>query len=233
MALPKLTQPEYTLTLPSTKEDIVVRPFLVKEEKILLMAMESEDAGDMLRAIKNIVEACLVSDIKMNKVATFDLEYIFLKLRALSISNISKLQYRDKDDGEIYTIEVNLDNVECTYPEEKAPDIIKIQDGVTMKLHYPTADIADKMDGMSDETDMLFFFVANSIEYITNGDDLIPIEEVSKAEINEFLESLPLKVFEDIRAFYDGAPKLEHKVSYTNSKEKTVEITLRTLRDFF
>jgi len=232
MPLPKIDQPLFDMTIPSTGKKITFRPFLVKEEKILLIAQQSGNDSEIIRAIKQILNNCIQDDIDLDSFAIFDLEYAFLKLRARSVNNIVKLAYRDTEDEEVYNFDLDLDNIEIEMPE-KINSKIDITDTVGMTMKYPSASITDKMTNFDNEVDLMTFFIVNCIDTIYDEDSVYVADDFSEEEISEFLDGLDVKSFEKIREFFESVPRLYHKIEYTNSigSERSIELT--SLKDFF
>jgi hypothetical protein len=233
MSLPKIDYPVFKINIPSLKKDTQFRPFLVKEEKLLLMAKESENASDVLSAIKQIINnCCLDPKMDINKLALFDLEFIFLKLRAISVDNVIKVSYKDNEDGKVYDFEINLDEVKIKYPE-KIDNNIKItgKSGIIMK--YPSAALYDDAEFLNLEKDYMFELIIRCIESIYYDDQVYQAKDYKKSELVEFLDNLNIKVFEQIQNFLINVPKMEHKIEYKNEKGNTREIMLSSLNDFF
>jgi hypothetical protein len=231
MALPKIDQPLFDLIIPSTGKKVVFRPFLVKEEKILLIAQSGGDA-EMVRAIKQIINNCVIEDINVDDLATFDLEYMFLKLRAKSVNNLIKLSYRDNEDEELYDFEVDLDKIEVEMPKD-INSKIKINETVGMTMKYPSAGISDKISEFENEVELLTFFITNCIDTIYDEETVYVASDYSAKELNEFLDSLDVSTFDKIREFFEKIPKMRHVINYTNKlgNERTIELS--SIRDFF
>ena len=189
MPLPKIDQPLFDMIIPSTGKKVVFRPFLVREEKILLIAQQSENDSEIIRAIKQILNACVQDDIDIDSLAIFDLEYMFLKLRARSVNNVVKLSYRDIEDGELYNFELDLDTIEVKMPEV-INSKIEINDNVGMTMKYPAASITDRMKDFDNEVDLMTFFIVNCIDTIYDEDNVYVASEFSESEITEFLDGL-------------------------------------------
>lgn len=232
MPLPKIDQPLFDAIIPSTGEKIMFRPFLVKEEKILLIAQSSNDETSVLKAIKQILGNCIQSNINIDALATFDIEYLFLKLRAKSVNNIAKLSYRDNEDEELYNFEVDLDKVEVKMPENINKKI-KITNDIGMTMRYPSASITDKIGSYTSEVELLTFFVRNCIDTIYDAEDVYIADEYSDEDLNEFLDSLDVKTFEKIKEFFEAMPKLEYVLEYKNKNGNDRKIVLNSIRDFF
>jgi hypothetical protein len=170
--------------------------------------------------------------VNIDTLAIFDLEYLFLKLRAKSVNNIIKLSYKDTEDEKIYDFELNLDEIEVNIPDQ-ANSKIEITDDVGMMMKYPTADITDKMGDINSEVELMTFFIVNCIDVIYDADSVYPATDYSEKEISEFLDNLDVSTFEKIRGFFESIPKLQHTIKYKNSLENDREIELTNLKDFF
>lgn len=233
MALPIASHPTFSLTLPSTQQTVVFRPFLVKEEKILLIAQSGEDQTDMVRAIKQVVQNCIIEPkLDVETFTTFDLEYFFIKLRARSVQNIVTLSYKDNEDGQIYTVEVDLDQVEVI----KDTDIsnrIETAPGRGLMLKYPTMDILDAVEKTGSAADFSFAIVQACIESAYDENTVYKFADHTQEEIEQFVNSLDIKTYQAIQQFIEAMPRIEHVIGYTNSSGKKVNITLRSLTDFF
>jgi hypothetical protein len=232
MPLPKINQPLFDMTIPSSKKKITFRPFLVKEEKILLIAQQSGNDTEIIRAIKQILNNCVQEDLDIDSLAIFDLEYMFLKLRARSVNNVVKLSYRDIEDDNIYDFELDLDDIEIEMPKNTNSKI-EINENVGMTMKYPSASITDRMQEFDNEVDLMTFFIVNCIDTIYDEDSVYIMNEFDEDEITEFLDSLDVKTFEKIRDFFESIPRLHHKIEYTNSMDNKRTIELTSLKDFF
>jgi hypothetical protein len=232
MPLPKIDQPLFDMVIPSSGKKITFRPFLVKEEKILLIAQQSGNDSEIIRAIKQILNNCIQDDLDLDTLAIFDLEYAFLKLRAKSVNNVVKLAYRDTEDDEVYNFELDLDTIEIEMPKGINSKIAITEDvGMTMK--YPSASITDSMGDFDNEVDLMTFFIINCIDTIYDEDNVYIAYDFSEEEISEFLDGLDVKTFEKIREFFENVPRLYHKIEYTNKAQSKRSIELTSLKDFF
>jgi hypothetical protein len=233
MGLPIQQHPTFSLTLPSSQQTIIFRPFLVKEEKILLIAQSGGDQAEIVRAIKQVISNCITSEgVDVNTFTTFDLEYFFIKLRAKSVQNVIELQYKDNDDGKIYTVEVDLDLVEVKQDRE-ASDKVEITPTSGIYLHYPRLSIMDSVKDIDNAVDFNFAIMQACIKSIYDGDVSYNPADFSADELREYLDSLDVKTYQNIQAFIEAMPRVEHIVQYTNSNGKEVKIVLKTLTDFF
>lgn len=233
MSLPKISYPTYNINIPSLKKAFKFRPFLVKEEKLLLMAKESETASDILTSIKQVVNNCC-SDrgFDVNKLAIFDLEYLFLKLRAFSVDNVCKVSYKDAEDEKTYDFEIDLNNVEVEFPE-KIDNNIKITNKTGIVMKYPSSTLYDDKDFLNLKKDYLFELIIRCIDKIYDGDNVYEAKEYKPKEIGEFLENLDSKTFSSIQEFLTNTPKIKHVIEYKNSLGHDRKIELSSLDDFF
>lgn len=237
MALPKIVAPTFSLILPSDKREIIFRPFLVKEEKSLLIAMESKDADHMNRAMLEVLSNCIVTEgVDIEKLPSFDIEYLFLKIRAKSVGENVNLSYRHVDGvnykGEpcetVTKVEINLDDVEVEFAEDHSP-LIKLTDKLVMKMRYPTlADIKSSVSAEIDEIDL----ITKCIECVYDDEEMF--EPDSLDEARAFIGSLSNSQFIEIMKFFETMPRLQHTITYKCEgcgQEDT--ITLKGLSDFF
>jgi len=235
MALPILDTATYELTLPSSDVKVKFRPFLVKEEKILLMAMESEDTKEITKALKEIVHACTFGSINVTALPTFDLEYIFLHVRAKSVGEVAKLRLLCPDDKKTYVnVEVDLSKVEVQVDDNHS-NVIQVNDKIKIIMKYPTIDMFDAdLDAKSMKTKQLFDVVAGSIYEIYDGETVHKGSDYSKEEINKFIESLTSDSFNKIHDFFNTMPQLRHEVEVENPKTKVKsKVMLAGLQSFF
>lgn len=231
--LPKSSNPIYKIELPILKKKFNFRPFLVKEERLLLIAKESEDSKDILSAVKQIVNNCSLSkDFDTNKITICDLEYIFLRLRAYSVDNIVKMTYIDSEDNKQYNFEVDLNNVKVKFPE-KADKNIKITDNNGIILKYPDAGLYEDDEFLSIDKDYMFELIARCIDSIYVGEEIYKSSEYTLTEIKEYLESLDVKTYTKIEEFLVATPTIEHIIEYKNSFGNDRKIVLKSLNDFF
>ena len=237
MTLPILETPSYEMTLPSADVKVKFRPFLVKEEKILLQALESEDQKQIINALKEIVTACTFGVLNVNELPTFDLEYVFLQIRAKSVGEITKLKVLCPDDKTTYAnVDIDLTKIEVQVDDKHTNKIIIDENkniGIVMK--YPTLGSVDpSVDLTKQQTSQVFTLIANSIYQIFEGDKVYLTSDYTKEEINKFIESLSAKAFNDIQNFYDTMPKLMHEIEVENPKTKVKsKVMLQGLTDFF
>ena len=231
--LPKIDYPMYNIKVPSTKKNSRFRPFLVKEEKLLLMAKESKNNSDILAAIKQVVNNCAIdNNFDIDKLALFDLEYIFLKLRAFSINNIIQVSYKDFEDEKVYDFNVDLNEVEIQYPP-KVSNTIKISDKSGVMMRYPSAKLYDDKDFLGLTENYMFELIIRCIDKIYYEDEIFESSNYTREELSDFIENLNLKVFEEIQNFLVSVPKMEYTIKYKNSLNNDRIINLVSLNDFF
>lgn len=231
--LPKISYPTISLIIPSTKKTYRFRPFLVKEEKLLLMAKQSDTQSDILSAIEQVVNNCCLDEtFDVSKIAIFDLEYLFLKLRAYSVDNICKVTYKDSEDEKIYDFEVDLFKVEVSFPE-KINNIIKINETTGIKMKHPPASLYNDKEFLNLQKDYLFELIIRCIDQVFEDDNIYETKSYSNKEITEFLESLDSKTFTKIQEFMLNTPTIKHVIEYKNSLGHDRKIELTSLNDFF
>jgi len=236
MALPTINTPTYELVVPSTDEKVKYRPFLVKEEKILMMALESKENKQIVNAVKEIVQTCTFDAINLSERPMFDMEYIFLQIRSKSVGEVSALRLLCPDDGETYAdVEIDLSkvNVELGVGHTNKIDLGE-KIGLVMK--YPSIDSFDSDDMAEINASNMLDVISSCIEQITekDGEVVYDTKDQTKKEIIEFLEQLNTKQFADVQNFFDTMPKLKHEVTIKNPKTKVEsKVTLSGLNDFF
>ena len=236
MALPVLTIPTYELEVPSTDEKIKYRPFLVKEEKILLIALESGENEDIIRAVMTIVDECTFNKLKLGKMPMFDVEYIFLQIRAKSVGEISTLKLLCPDDGETYAkAEVDLTEIQVHVDEEHNSKI-ELTDEMGIIMQYPTIDSMLDQGITTISASNMLDVIVNCIEqiYDKGGEEVHMAVDSTKKELLTFIEQLNTKQFAKIQEFFDTMPKLTYTVEIENPKTKVKsEVVLNGLNDFF
>ena len=235
MALPQINTPTYELVVPSTDEKIKYRPFLVKEEKILLIAMEAQEQSGILNAVKDIVKSCTFDKFDVRKAPIFDIEYIFLNIRAKSVGEVSTVNLRCPDDNETFVqTEIDLTKVDVQITEGHT-NKIELTDEMGMIMTYPTLDSFTDSTTIINASNMLDVIASCVAQiYDKKGEDVYDAKDSTKQEIVDFLESLNSKQFLEIQKFFDTMPKLTHTVSIENPETKVKsDITLTGLNDFF
>ena len=238
MPLPKISAPTYELELPSTGETIQYRPFLVKEEKLLVIALESEDTKQITTAIKTVIKNCILTKgIKVESLPTFDIEYLFLNIRGKSVGEELDVNIICPDDGRTeVSVTINLEDIEVQKNDEHEKKI-KIDDSIMIEMKYPSLDqfIKNNFDfNKRNAMDQSFELIASCIGTIFTEDEAWSTADCSKKEITEFLESMNSSQFKGIEKFFETMPKLSHKVEVRNPKTKVEsEVVLEGLASFF
>jgi len=238
MALPIVETQTYELTLPSADVKVKFRPFLVKEEKILLQAMETEKQSEIVNALKQIVEACTFGTLNVNELPTFDLEYIFLNVRAKSVGEVAKLKVLCPDDKQTYAdVDIDLTKVEVQVDDSHNNNIlIDESKKIGMILKYPTLGSIDVETSLDSKVSskVIFDIISKSIYQIYEGDKIYNTTDYTKEELTKFIESLDSKTFKKVQEFYDTMPKLMHEIEVENPKTKVKsKVILQGLTDFF
>ena len=238
MPLPKISTPTYELELPSTGQEIKYRPFLVKEEKLLVLALESENTKEITTAIKNVIKSCIqTKNIKVESLPTFDIEYLFLNIRGKSVGEEIEVNVICPDDGETYVpVKINIDEIQVQKNEEHT-NKIQVDDNIIMQMKYPSLDqfIKNNFDFSGDTNmDQSFDLVASCIDKIFNDEEVWTSSDVTKKELIDFLEQMNSAQFKQIEKFFETMPKLSHSVKVKNPKtEVESEVVLEGLSSFF
>jgi len=237
MALPKLATPTYELELPSTGKKIKYRPFLVKEEKVLLLAMESEDEKQITNAVLDMLKSCIITrGVKVNELATFDIEYLFLRIRAASIGEQIELIVTCQDDNETQvTVGININDVEVIKPEGHSNKIM-LDDKTGVIMKYPSMEqfVNNIFMGKEMSPDEAMKVVADGIDQIFDEEDVYDSSTTTKKEFLQFVEGLTSKQFEALENFYETSPKLSHTFKVTNpNTDVESEFTIEGLQSFF
>ena len=236
MALPKISVPKYKLKLPSDGRTVNFRPFLVKEEKLLLLATETGEQSDIIEAIKNIIISC--TDLTtVEGLATFDIEYLFLNIRGKSVGENLDVNIICPDDKETEVkVNIDLDDIKC-HKNEDHTNKIKLDDSLMMEMKYPSLDEFIKSNFDLDEKnqmDQSFDLIAQCIDKIYSEEEVWAAEDCTKKEMSDFLESMNSSQFKEIETFFETMPKLSHTLKVTNPKTKVEsEVVLEGLASFF
>lgn len=230
--LPKINTPTFELKQPSTGDTLKYRPFLVGEEKLLLIARESGERKDVYDAVKQIVQNCVLDEsFDVNKIPTFDLEYIFIQLRSKSVSNVVEFYITDQA-GVQHDLTLDLDTVEVTFPEGHDNKIM-IDDTTGLIMKYPTPAISDIIAGMTSGVQVEYTTVKNCIDTVFTEDEVYPWAEASDEEQENFLNVMPTPIYAKIEKFFDTMPQIRHEVEYEDSNGTTQKIIFQDLDDFF
>ena len=238
MPLPKIATPTYELELPSTGKSIKYRPFLVKEEKVLVIALESEDTKQITNAIKAVLKNCvLTKGIKVETLPTFDIEYLFLNIRGKSVGEELEVNIVCPDDGETNVpVFIDLDSIQVEKDDDHTNQI-KLDDDLMMEMKYPSLEqfIKNNFDFQEgNQMDQSFELIATCIDKIYNEDEVWATADCTKKEVKEFLESMNSSQFKEIEKFFESMPKLKHTIEITNPNTKVKsEVVLEGLASFF
>ena len=238
MPLPRIAAPTYELELPSSGKSIQYRPFLVKEEKVLVIALESEDTKQITTAIKNVIKNCvLTKGLKVESLPTFDIEYLFLNIRGKSVGEELEVNIICPDDEETQVpVTIDLDDIKVVKDEEHT-NKVKLDETLMMEMKYPSLDqfIKNNFDFKDQNAmDQSFELIASCIDKIYSEEEVWATGDCTKKELNEFLESMNSSQFKDIEKFFETMPKLSHKIKVTNPKTKVEsEVVLEGLASFF
>ena len=236
MALPKLGYPTYELELPSNGKTVKYRPFLVKEEKVLLLALEAEDEKQVISAVKDLIKNCVVSRIKVETLPSFDLEYVFLKIRAASIGEMINLNVTCTDDNTTKVdAQININEVEVFKPEGHDSKIM-FDDNTGIIMKYPSMKQFVEREFLQKDmkTEEVYDFIADSIDQIFTEEEVFDKTTTTKKEFRTFVDGLTTKQFEKIQEFYTTCPKLSHTFKVVNPNTgKESEYTIEGLQSFF
>ena len=238
MPLPKIATPTYELELPSTGETVQYRPFLVKEEKVLVIALESEDAKQITTAIKTVIKNCILTKgIKVEALPTFDIEFLFLNIRGKSVGEEIEVNVICPDDEETnVVVKIDLDSIKVQ-KDEKHSNKIKVDPTIMMEMKYPSLEqfIKTNFDFKNDNAmDQSFELISSCIDKIYTEEEVWAASDVTKKELIEFLEQMNSAQFKEIEKFFETMPKLSHKIKITNPKTQVEsEVVLEGLASFF
>ena len=237
MPLPKISTPTYELEIPSTKKKIRYRPFLVKEEKILIIAMESQSDTEIANAVKDVLSTCILTKgVKVDTLSTFDIEYLFLNIRGKSVGEDVEVLVTCPDDNKTKVpVRINLDDIKIITHNDHKRDI-KLDDSLLMRMRYPSINEFIKSNFSTSEvkSEDTFDLIISCIEQIYNNEESWSTSDCTKEEMNDFLDQLNSNQFKEIEKFFDTMPKLSHTVKVTNPKTKVEsEVTMEGLQSFF
>jgi hypothetical protein len=240
MPLPKIATPQYELILPSTGKAIKYRPFLVKEEKILILALESQDVKQITSAIKQVLKDCIITKgVKVEELPTFDIEYIFLNVRGKSVGEAIEIIVTCSDDGITEVpVKIYIDEIQVQKDPEHSQEI-KLDESLILKMKYPSLNefIKNNFDFSSNDVSSIeksFDIVSSCIDMVFNADECWAAADCTKKELNDWIETLTSQQFQEIEKFFNTMPKLSHTFKVTNPNTKVEsEVTLEGLTSFF
>lgn len=216
MALPVINTPTYELTVPSSKQKVKFRPFLVKEEKALLIAQQSEDTKVMIDTLKTIIRSCTFDKVDVEKLALFDIEYVFTQLRAKSVGEVSELVFSCNECGDPKAkmkISIDLTELEVQFDPDHNADIL-LFDAVGMKMKYPGMNTITKINSSTEDTEAIFDVIIECIDYVYDDNGVYPAAEQSKEELEQFINNLTQDQFKRVQKFFETMPKLEKKLNF-------------------
>jgi len=232
MALPIVDVPKYSVTIPSTEESVVYRPYLVKEEKILMIAMESENQEQVMRAVKEVIAACTFNKVNVDNLTVFDMEYVFLKLRSKSVGEVSKIGVKCGECSTLNDIEIQLDALEVSKPTEDK-SVVMITDTIGVKLRYPTVKDANLLAKYSG-TEAAIKTIVACIDNIFDDEKVYPAKDSTPKELEQFLDSLNAEQFKKMQSFFETMPSLSHDATFTcSSCGHQNELLIKGLANFF
>ena len=235
MPLPKIDLPIFELKLVSLPNPIKFRPFLVKEEKLLLMALQSNDETTVYKTIKQVINNCLIENVDIDKIPIFDIEYLFLNIRAKSVGEVLEFSITCPDDGETQVeVEVNIDDIKVDI-DKNHKDTIDLENGYFIKMKYPTMKyIMTKKDDAKNIVESTFEYAVECIDQIYNDEEVWTAADSTKKELSDFVENLNSKQYQKIQDFFNTMPKLKHVVPITNPKTGVKsDVTIEGLANFF
>ena len=238
MPLPTISTPTYELTLPSSNRKVKFRPFLVKEEKILILAMESQDTKQIVRSVKDVISKCILTrGIKVEKLSTFDIEYLFLNIRGKSVGEDIEVMVTCPDDGKTQVpMSINIDSIKIQRDENHTKDI-KLDDVYTLRMKYPSLNEFIKNNFGAVENmgvDDTFDLIASCIDQVYSEEESWASEECTKKELSDFVESLNTSQFKLVENFFVTMPKLSHTIKVTNPNTKVEsEVKIEGLQSVF
>lgn len=232
MGLPKIAQPISHIVIPSTGRKTMFRPYTVAEEKILLMAKQSGDVMDVQTAVKQVIILCCLENIDDDELTIFDVEYLYIKLYAISVANVLNLTYKDNEDEKEYKVSINLDKVEVTFPEGHTTRIM-ITDTIGVVMRHPPAIIPKSVIDTESISELTLGLIKVCIKEIFSGEELYEMDSVSPTELDDWINSLTERQLDGFSKFLSTMPYVYHESQYTNSLGHVRKIELRNLNDFF
>lgn len=232
MALPSLATIKYELTVPSTGENIEYRPFLVKEEKMLLLAQQTGEEKDIIRAVENIISECTFKKIDPKKLPIFDIEYIFIQLRSKSIGEVSTVMLTCPDDNETKVeVEINLEEIKCEFPENHSNNI-QLTDDIGVIMNYPRVMNVSGVD--TEDPTAGFEIIKNCISQIYDSEQVYEKNDISKKELDEFINSMTHQQFMKVQEFFENIPKVRYRTKIKNPKTGvTSDLVVEGMQNFF
>ena len=244
MALPRVASPTYELTIPSSGEKVSYRPFLVKEEKTLLMAMEATDPKAMAKAMEDIISSCTEGEVDLKSLASFDIEYFFLQLRGRSVGEIITINPRrptsfkcceEAAEEDICEVKINIDDIIMDTSKITSSEI-QVTDDIGIKMKFPQIETVQKYATAGEDIEAadVFKLIIDCIEYIWDGDEIYKAKDSTKKELNDFIESLSSSQFVNVREFFESMPRLTHTIDWECEKcKKSTPMIIEGIDSFF
>lgn len=235
MALPKLDQPTFTLTVPTTGKQLRYRPFTVREEKILLVAQQSGEVQDFIDSFKQIITNCVVDELDIDKMSSVDIEYIFLNLRAKSVSNVVEMKVLDKHKKQI-DVSINLDNVQCHKSAVSKNVVLDEERNIGIKMKYPSFAELEKLSTRDEgkfDLEQGMELIMDMIEFVWHGEDVTPTTDVTRSELSEFLQDINASQMSSINEFLTDLPYVYLDMEFKNSEGEVETRRIAGLRSFF
>lgn len=229
MALPKIKHPTHSITIPSTQKKVNFRPFTVQEEKLLLMAKSSENTDDIISTVKQVIQNCIIEPIDVEKLAIFDIEYVFIKLRAKSVGEIVDLEYNDPDNSENIKFKINLDDIEVKRTEGHT-NKLNLFENIGVVMRYPTLEEIKAVEEAGKD-EAVFTMLLKCIDKIY--DDETVYEDYTEKELKDFINTLPMESMNSIQKFFETMPSVEHTVKLKNKNGEVKEVVLKGINSFF
>jgi hypothetical protein len=234
MALPKLNHPSFLFRVPSTKQDLRFRPFLVEEEKLLLTAKESGERADMIHAISHVINNCVEDkDFDISKHPIFDMEYLFLNIRSKSINNIVDVTVQDDLTDEPIKLQINLDDVKVVGLEDVKKEFWFDSVKLGVRMLYPTPLVANNLKNLTTLSQITDQLIYDCIDQVFDEENVYPWAENTDEEKHTFLDSLKINDYNELKTFFENLPKVYHSITYKNSNDEEKKIEFITLEDFF
>jgi len=230
-----ISLPTYTVKIPSTNKTVHFRPFVVKEEKILLIAQESKDPNQIYSAIKSIFESCFKEKLDFESLSYFDIEYLFIQLRMKSMGEIIEIVIKDPETKERFETQMNLEKIQIKNTKTKKDFTIKLSEDIAVTMKYPNLKIMNdiKLESNESITDGVIKMICNSIDTIFTKNESVSVKDKTPEEIMQFVENLPKQMFDKITSFFDKLPYVVYEDEFTTPKGKKIPIVIRDFNNFF
>lgn len=235
MGLPTINHPIHKIEVPSINKQVQFRPFTVKEEKILLTAQESNDEATIMSSLAAVIGNCCLEDVATDLFTTFDVEWLFMQLRSISVSNIIQVKYKDNEDEQVRTFDIDISNIELKNREllTAKNNTIDLDADNTLKLRYPAARFGEALPNDSTPEQIELALIRAMLDSLYTNDEVYQFDQYSEEEVDAFINNLPISALDKIKQFVSDIPYLYYKIEYTNNKGNNREIEMLTVFDFF